>query len=97
MKQLQREPRSLGSRFKEAMKLGGTAKEISVYQTRIQALRLNFQVLAFHFLRGFRFMHGSGPGNCSTSQYEFLFACMLAESEHLLCRFNWDSSCTMDQ
>ncbi|KAJ7482436.1 hypothetical protein FB451DRAFT_1441693 [Mycena latifolia] len=44
--QLQMKDRGLNSRFKEVMKLGSTADEISGYRTRIQELRFNFLVLS---------------------------------------------------
>ncbi|KAJ7640929.1 hypothetical protein B0H17DRAFT_1216448 [Mycena rosella] len=44
VQQLQTEPRGISSRFKEVMKLGSTADEISAHRTKIQELRLNFLV-----------------------------------------------------
>ncbi|KAJ7458446.1 hypothetical protein FB451DRAFT_1372188 [Mycena latifolia] len=46
VKQLYIKPRGLSGRFKEVLKLGSTADEISGYRTKIQELRLNFLLVA---------------------------------------------------
>ncbi|KAJ7645325.1 hypothetical protein B0H17DRAFT_1186945 [Mycena rosella] len=46
VQQLQIEPRGISSRFKEVMKLGSTADEISAHRTKIQELRSNFVLMA---------------------------------------------------
>ncbi|KAJ7452545.1 hypothetical protein FB451DRAFT_1145201 [Mycena latifolia] len=46
VKELQMKDQGLSGRFKEVLKLGSTADEISGYRTRIQELRLNFLVTA---------------------------------------------------
>ncbi|KAJ7690978.1 hypothetical protein B0H17DRAFT_1288299 [Mycena rosella] len=46
VQQLQTEPRGISSRFKEVMKQGSTADEISAYRRKIQELRSNFMFMA---------------------------------------------------